>query len=357
MKNQNSKIPIPWFDAHLDLAYLAENGRDMTRRVEDLPAPFPPAAITLPTLQEAGVHAMLGTIFIQRRVKGKGPRDDADGPWCFSSPDEAHIASIRQLSIYLEWHQAGLIDLFGAAPRPASTPPASQDPLRILLLLEGAAGIRSVRDLDTFHASGVRVVALTWVDGTRWAGGDQSGGGLTPPGRELVARIDALNMIHDVSHLAEQAFWELFDLAARPKVASHSNCRDLLPGKQHPERHLSDRQIRALADARGIIGINLFSKFLVTSGRATVDDAVRHIQHMAQLVGRADFIGLGSDMDGGFGADDLPDGLDHPRHLPRLLDALNAAGFSDAAIRGFAYDNWATFLQHHLGFASRMPTT
>jgi membrane dipeptidase len=353
-------VPQPWFDGHLDLAYLAETGRDMLRRAEEVSTPDAPNAVTLPSLHEGNVRAALGTIFVQRRVTGKGPHEDVDGTWCFSSPDEAHIASIRQLSVYLGWHQDGLIDMFGAKPRVQrkdfTLPPASRGlydgpaPLRLLLLLEGAAGLRSVSDLDTFHASGVRVIALTWVDGTKWAGGDQSGGGLTADGKALVARIDTLNMVHDTSHLSEQAFWELFDCASRPKIASHSNCRALLPGKKHPERHLSDQQIRAIAGAGGIIGINLFCKFLVTTGRATIADAVRHIQHMTQLVGRADFVGLGSDMDGGFNANELPEGLDHPRHLPRLADALAAANFSDADIKGFAYDNWSGFLKRHLGF-------
>ncbi len=348
--------PLNWFDGHLDLAYLAENGWDMGKRVEELTGLAGPVAVTLPTLREAGVRAALGTIFIQRRVAGKGPQDDADGPWCFSSADEAHTAALRQLAIYQQWHKDNLIKLFATSSCMPNLPPASRglydgkSAMRVVLLLEGAAGIRSLADLDLFHAGGVRVVALTWVDGTMWAGGDQSGGGITTAGRELVARIDVLGMIHDVSHLSEQAFWELFDIAARPKIASHSNCRALLPGKQHPERHLSDQQIRALAKGGGIIGINLFSKFLVSTGRATIADIVRHIQHMTQLVGNANFIALGSDMDGGFDADQLPVDLDHPRHLPRLLDALAAAGFLDADIKGFAYDHWSNFFRLHLGF-------
>jgi len=342
---------LAWFDGHLDLAYLAENGRPMMQRVEELSEAKGPAAVTLPTLSEGGVQAALGTIFIQRRVCGQGPHEDVDGPWCFATADEAHSAMMRQLAIYHAWHQAGVIELFGAPPHRAPPPPhpAPGAPLRIVLLLEGAAGVRTLGDLDTLYAGGVRLLALTWVDGTGWAGGDQSGGGLTPAGRTLVARADALQMVHDLSHLSEQAFWDMFDYAARPKVASHSNCRALLPGKQHPERHLSDAQIRALAAAGGIIGINLFSKFLRPTGRATIADVVDHIQHITQLVGTAKPLALGSDMDGGFSAEQLPGDLDHPRHLVRLAEALATAGFSDADIRGFAYEHWQEFLHQHLG--------
>ena len=89
------------------------------------------------------------------------------------------------------------------------------------------------------------------------------------------------------------------------KIASHSNCRALLPGKKFPERNLSDEQIRALADSGGIIGINLFSPFLVgsngaTAQRAGVEHVLQHIKHIEDLTGRRDCLALGSDFDGGY---------------------------------------------------------
>ncbi|EQD56367.1 peptidase M19 renal dipeptidase, partial [mine drainage metagenome] len=217
-----------------------------------------------------------------------------DGSWCYSSIEEAHQQSLRQIHLYHQWRQAGHLTITdGSRKTKASN-------LEVLLLLEGAAGIRTVDDIHDFYTHGIRILALTWVGENQWAGGDQSGGDVTAEGLQLLTHADNLGMVHDVSHLSQRAFWTVLEKTHRPKIASHSNCRSLLPGKRHPERHLSDQQILALAKVNGVIGINLFAKFLISAGQATLEDVVRHIQHIAHLTGRTDMVGLGSDMDGGF---------------------------------------------------------
>jgi membrane dipeptidase len=337
----------PWLDAHLDLAYLAEVGREMRLPAGHLPDPMAPAAVTLPDLLAAGVTTVVGTVFTQPRHRAPGP-DHADGPWCYDSPEEAHLAALRQVQVYFSWHREGWVQLAGLPQKSAPAVPGA--PLRVVILIEGAAGLRTPRDLGTFANVGTRLVALTWAEGSPYAGGDhQPGTGISPAGRALVAEIDRLQMLHDVSHLAEQAFWELLDLAQRPVLATHSNVRSFLPRRKYAERHLSDAQIKALAARGGVIGINLFGRFLAEGRAATIDDVVRHVRHMTDLVGRADMIGLGSDMDGGFTADELPENLRGPRDLPRLAEALAAAGLSDEDVTGFMYRNLGVFLKKHLG--------
>ncbi len=323
-----------FFDAHLDLAYLAETGRNM---LDDPPGDSDnPAALTLKSLSESRVRRAVATVFVQPRgLDDSGAT--VDGSWCYSSPQEAYEQSVQQLNRYDQWHTAGHVILMDRS----RTIPSEK--LELLLLLEGCAGLRSVDDLDDFYHRGIRILALTWVNGTRWAGGDQSGGDVTADGLALLNRADALKMVHDVSHLSERAFWTVLEKAARPKIASHSNCRSLLPGKKHPERHLSDAQITALANAQGVIGINLFSRFLVSSGNAVIHDVVRHIQHIVELTGRTDVIGLGSDMDGGFSARDLPAGIRRPADLEHICNALADAGFTDGQIEQFAWSNWNSF--------------
>ncbi len=328
------RAPHHWFDCHLDLAYLAQNGRDMLREPPGPDAPGGPGAVTLRSLRLGGVTRAAATIFVQRR----GPDADGqnvDGPWCWSDPDEAHRVSLAQFDIYDNWRTHNYIYI-PKLDRHAA-------PLGILILIEGAAGIRSIDDLQLFYRRGARLLAMTWVDGTRWAGGDQSGGDITAEGRGLIAAADDLAMVHDASHLSEAAFWTLLATARRPVIASHSNCRSLLPGKKHPERHLSDPQIQALASAGGMIGLNLFSNFLASGRPATLADAIAHLQHIVELTGRTDIIGLGSDMDGGFTADKLPAPLRRPADLELLTDALHAVGFSDEHIRGFRHENWERF--------------
>ncbi|NNM86450.1 MAG: hypothetical protein HKL96_11935 [Phycisphaerales bacterium] len=339
---------LTWFDAHLDLAYLAASGNDLT--ATSIPAN---QAITFSTLAQGNVRRMLATIFVQRQITSGPPEQQATGPWCFDTIQDAYQCSLMQLQQYGRWHTANNLHIVSqAAGPPQATPrgahPATNTP-QAIILLEGATGLRDVRDLDLFYQGGVRVLALTWVDGNQWSGGDQSGGDITPAGLQLLAKADSLNMVHDVSHLSERAFWTLLDHAQRPKIASHSNCRSLLPGKQHPERHLSDRQIAALATARGVIGINLFGKFLCSNGRATIQHVVDHIGHITNVTGRGDCIGLGSDMDGGFTSSELPQGIASPADLYKIADALAAANYSDAFIHGFAHKNWDRF------FAAALP--
>ena len=123
----------------------------------------------------------------------------------------------------------------------------------------------------------------------------------------------------------------------------------MLPGLSETaaQRHLADDTIRAIADRGGVIGINLYSAFLsesaLGSSRASIDDVIAHIGHVCELAGSRAHVALGSDMDGGFGAHRLPEGIDGPGGLERLAEALAASGWSDAEVDGFRFGNWARF--------------
>ncbi|MCH8260936.1 MAG: membrane dipeptidase [Planctomycetes bacterium] len=106
------------------------------------------------------------------------------------------------------------------------------------------------------------------------------------------------------------------------------------------QRHLRDDHIKAIGDRGGVIGLNLFSKFLVPDGRATIDDCVAHVEHVCELMGHRKGVGLGSDADGGFAANALPVDLDHPRKYGALLEPVQEAGWSDADLQGFCCANW-----------------
>src|SRR5690606_17412153 len=134
-----------------------------------------------------------------------------------------------------------------------------------------------------------------------YAGGNATGGGLTDIGRELVRRMDDLGIVHDVSHLSQQALDELLEMTDATVIATHSNARALMG---EGERHLSDEAIREITRRGGVVGLNLYSAFLAPglgeAGRATVDDCAGHIEHICEVAGTRRQVGLGSDMDGGF---------------------------------------------------------
>ncbi|MEY5032749.1 MAG: hypothetical protein RL354_1780 [Planctomycetota bacterium] len=211
--------------------------------------------------------------------------------------------------------------------------------LGVVLLMECADPIRSPDEVAWWHARGLRVVGMSWGHGSRYAGGNARAGGITPLGRRLVEALDAHAILHDASHLSRAAFDDLLALSDRCVIASHSNAQTLLA---ESERHVTDTQIAAIRDRAGWIGLNLYGRFLAEGRRATIDDCVRQTMHVAGIAG-FDRVGLGSDLDGGFGRESLPEGIAAPRDYTILLRALEAAGFMarGGTREGFAHANLA----------------
>jgi membrane dipeptidase len=324
-------MPLDWIDGHLDLAYVAVCGRDLKVPCKD----GVNGCISLPALREAGVRTAFGTIYTAPGDAGPaGYPDSAD-------VDAAERRGLEQLDVYVRLEEAGELSIMrtrGDLEAPGPEP-------KIVLLMEGADPIRSPAHVVDWFDRGVRLVGLTWALGTRYAGGNHSGGPLTPIGIDLVHALDQCGIAHDASHLSDAAFDGLLKHATGPVVATHSNARALLDDNQ---RHLRDDQIRAIAERDGVVGLNLFTRFLVREHRATVDDCVAHVEHVANVMAHRQGVGLGSDMDGGFGPAQLPDGLDDPRRLPALADALQERGFPSDDVARFAHGNWRRFLERVL---------
>lgn len=375
-----ARAPMLWFDAHLDLAYLAVAGRDMTAPLDALAGetagPHPPAAVTLPALREGGVRMALATIFTEvlppDHPEPPGPEQYASGDFA-----GAHRRARAQLEAYLTWADAGLVtlDLPARLRAPEGVgevrggmgvaevvPPSidgrvaratRDDALRLGILMENADPIRDADDLAWWASRGVCMIGLTWARSSRYASGNQTPPdertGLTPAGRDLVRAMDAAGVLHDASHLSDRALDDLFHTTERVVVASHSNCRALIDrdGAPPTQRHLTDRAIREIVRRGGVVGLNLYSAFLsrrADERRATIDDALAHVERVCELAGSTRHVGLGSDMDGGFAADRLPAGIDRPGDLRHLADALIRRGWTRPQIEDFAWRNWSRVL-------------
>lgn len=358
---------LPFFDAHLDLACLAMNRRDM---LAPLPAdttaigPFAPASVTLPELAAGNVRFALATVFTE---------PDGDDAVAYPAGDaaRAHAVGRAQIEVYLTWRDLGLvsIDLPGCLREEpgigeirggmgvASVVPVPlerriarlNDTLHIGILIEGADPIRTPDELSWWKERGACAVGLAWAKPSRYSGGNTTELGITDLGRALVKEIDRLGLVHDASHLSDRAFFELLDLTDRRIMASHSNCRAIVDPTGANQRHLTDEQIKLIISRGGIIGLNLFSRFLRPphspgkDGRATIDETIAHVEHICDLAGSRSNVGLGSDADGGFSMLNLPEGIDRPRHFSLLTDALSARGWSEEEVAGFAWKNWARF--------------
>ena len=150
--------------------------------------------------------------------------------------------------------------------------------------------------------------------------GNNEHNGLSDFGREVVARMNKVGMMVDLSHASEKSFWDALECSTKPIICSHSSSRALCD----QTRNLTDEQIRALASSGGVAQVCLYSGFLKKGGNATIDDAVRHIMHMIDVMG-VDHVGIGSDFDGGGG---LP-GLEDASWFVTLTERLMAEGLSD----------------------------
>jgi membrane dipeptidase len=332
--------PCVLADAHLDLAYNAVRGRDVTRPArEQTPDKEGIPTVGLPDLQAGGVQLVCATIFCE---------PDAEPPTGFRSPQQAHEAAERQWA----WYQAREADGTMRFVRSARDVPADEQPrdhLSAILLMEGADPLRTPDDVGPWFDAGLRIVGLAWRN-ARYAGGTGHPGPITAEGLTIVKKLDRFGIIHDASHLAEQSFWQLLDVSGGPVIASHSNCRAIVP----TDRQLSDDMIRAIVKRGGVIGINFFDKFLLTPAvyttkrRATLGDVVNHVKHICDLAGNDQHVGLGTDMDGGLGRDEIPQEIVTAADLPRVADALSAAGFADDAVRSIVAKNWIRYFQAHL---------
>ena len=328
------------FDGHLDLAYLAEIGRDMHAELGQCRGTLLPAAVTLPSLRVGNVRGCLGTIFTEMSEEDS-PAGLQLGGFQHTYPpgdaEAAHRAGLRQLKLYHAWRDAGVIDLL---------PNTGAAPLAVGILMEGADPIRDADEVSWWAQQGVVAIGLAWALGSRYAGGNSQQAGLSPQGRDVVRAIDDADVIHDLSHLSDKAMDEVLELATGKVVASNSNARALLGGKN--QRHLRDESIAEIARRGGVIGVNLYAAFLdpaFESGkqRPPLKLALEHVLHIAGIAGN-DKVCLGTDMDGGFDATCLPEGVNEPSDLHKLLDMLRGEGWSEAEVAGFAYGNWARLL-------------
>jgi membrane dipeptidase len=220
---------------------------------------------------------------------------------------------------------------------------AWRDPVGgVVLAVEGAEAVGTdPAVLRILWRLGVRALSLTWNERNLLADGaaeDPGGSGLSRAGRRVVAEMNRLGMVVDVSHLAEAGFWDVLALSTRPPLASHSNCRALAG---HP-RNLSDAQIRALARAGGVQSITFVREFL--GGTEDRKAVVQHILHHLDVVGDDRHIGLGSDFDG---VTEPVRGLEDATRVPDLFADLIRAGLSEGTLRRLAGENVVDLLRSH----------
>ncbi|HMD70615.1 MAG TPA: dipeptidase [Bryobacteraceae bacterium] len=226
-----------------------------------------------------------------------------------------------------------------------------QHKIAALLGIEGGHAIEdSLRLLRRYYEEGVRYMTLTHTNSNHWAdsSGDanQPNHGLSPLGKEVIAEMNRLGMMVDISHVSDKTFWDALETSKAPIFASHSSCRAITPAP----RNMTDEVIAALAKKGGVVQINFSCDFLnaevlkaesaggaptATKLRATLADVVEHIDHVA-AIGGVGAVGLGSDFDG---ISCAPAGLDGVDKWPNLTRALLEEGYTAGEIRKIYGEN------------------
>ncbi len=221
--------------------------------------------------------------------------------------------------------------------------------LAAILHFEGAEAIDTdMNALHVYYAAGLRSLGIVWSRHNafgygvpfKYPAGPDIGPGLTDAGKRLVDECNALGIMVDLSHLNEAGFWDVAARTSAPLVATHSNAHALCASP----RNLTDKQLDAIAESGGVVGLNYHVGFLRADGRSDQDtslsEIVRHALYMADRIG-VDHLALGSDFDGA----KMPTDLKDVAGLPRLTAALQDAGFSDDDLLKITHRNWIRVLR------------
>jgi membrane dipeptidase len=213
---------------------------------------------------------------------------------------------------------------------------------------EGAEAIDPGLDaLDVFYAAGLRSVGPVWSRPNDFGEGvpylfphsPDTGPGLTDAGKALVRECNAMGILVDVSHLNEKGFWDIAGMTTAPLVATHSCAHALTP----TPRNLTDRQLDAIKESSGIVGVNFATSFVRPDGRNDADTPMERIlDHFEYLIERmgVEHVGFGADLDGAV----VPNAVGDVAGLPRVVDGLAARGWDEAAIEKLTHGNWLRVL-------------
>ncbi|MGE5221371.1 MAG: dipeptidase [Omnitrophica WOR_2 bacterium] len=241
----------------------------------------------------------------------------------------------------------------GQAQEEQEPVPPQGPPVGLVILMEGAEGVRSPEELEEWWQLGVRVIGPAWA-GTRFCGGTHEPGPLTSEGFALLEAMADIGFALDLSHMDEEAVMQSLDVYSGVIVASHANVLSLLKGLE-TNRHLSDRVLHGIIERDGVVGVVPCNSFLYPhwvsrDGREKVSlqRLIAHIDSICQMAGDALHVGLGTDFDGGFGVQSVPEGIDTIADLQKLAPLLVEKGYSDADVAAILGGNWIRILRRVL---------
>lgn len=349
------------FDAHLDLALNAIDwNRDLRQDVDDIRAQERSLGmenekgrctntLSFPELRRSEVGVCLTTL-LARQEK------EINHPMGWISPEACYAMAHAHLAYYRAMERGGYLrmvktsaDLQSHVEQYQKEP--AKTPLGFILTMEGADPLLTPDTIFEFHELGLRAIGLTHYGGNRYGGGTRTEIGLAADAIPLIKNIETLGMTVDLTHLSDKAFWQMIDLFHGRVHASHQNSRRIC----NWQRQFSDEQYKVIIERDGVIGmafdvIMMQPGFVrgVTKPEVTIERAVENIDIICQMAGNARHVGIGSDLDGGYGNEQTPSDLNRFSDLQKLPELLANRGYSADDIQAIFHGNWLRFFSEVL---------
>jgi membrane dipeptidase len=359
------------FDAHLDLAWNAlDFNRDLRLPLErirrrELTLTEKGSArntVCFPEMRRGNIGLCVATQ-LARHLPYFSRTPGVARLTGFASQEQAWAAGQGQLAWYREMENCGemaqirtgaQLDAHAQRWLDAEADPGAKVPIGYILSYENADPIVSLHHLERAYADGVRAIGPVHYGPGVYGHGTDDEGPLTPRGHELLKEMERLGIILDATHLCDESFWDAMGRFNGPVWASHSNCRALA----NWNRQFDDEQLKELIRRGAVIGMVFDAVMMVHGyviGRSQPQDfglkiekICEHIDHICQLAGNARHVGIGTDLDGGYGTEQTPVDLDSIADVARLGDLLAARGYKQPDIDGILYANFVNFARHAL---------
>ena len=344
-------------DMHLDLAMNALNwNRDLKKSVAAIRADETGMSekgraantVAFPDMRAGDLAISSATLLARENPRGTTRLD-------FRAPEMAYAFAMGCLAYYRLLEAEGICRIITDWPglerqvKDWETQGRDQTPLGFIISMEGADPIVSPDQVPHWYEAGLRVVSLVHYGVSRYAHGTGAPGGLTPLGKPMLHALRAAGMILDVTHLADESFFQALEIYDGPILASHNNCRALVPG----DRQFTDDQIKLIVARGGVIGAACdnwmlypgYVRLQTPSELISLKDVVDHIDHVCQLAGNANHSAIGTDLDGGYGTEQSPGDLDTIADLQKIPDLLRGRGYAEADVQGIMSGNWLRLFQ------------
>lgn len=316
-----------------------------------------PGAIDVPKAQAGGFGGGFFAVYVPSPVDLAVKFEEMTKPeYQLVLPDaidcaEAFPVVMAQAAILFEMERLGALKICRTVADIRAA--MAQGIMAAIFHIEGAEGIDAdLHTLDVLYQAGLRSIGPVWSRPTifgegvpfRYPSSPDIGGGLTDAGVRLIKRCNELKIMIDLSHLNEAGFWDVARLSDAPLVATHSNAHVICPHS----RNLTDKQLAAIRDSDGMVGLNFAVAFLRDDGKMLADvpltQMLRHLDHLIEQVGE-DRVGLGSDYDGAV----VPEDVTSCAGLPALRAAMVKHGYGEALVAKLCHENWLRVLEKTWG--------